>query len=76
MIAMYFSDFFASAFKLAFGLFCLWMFFDNIYHENDPKERLIWSILMLVLMPLLAPLYFFRTFLPRERATVRNLPQS
>lgn len=71
MIAMYLSDFFTATCKLAFGLFCLWMFFDNIYHEKDPKERLIWSILMLILMPLLAPLYFLRTYLPRKRAAAR-----
>lgn len=76
MIAMYFSDFLFGTCKMAFGLFCLWMFCVNVYAETDPKERLIWTFLILLLGPIFAPLYYLRNHLPRQRRNASQLEQT
>ena len=51
----------------AYLAFIIWMFFDCVYSEEDKVERLSWCIVMSIMLPLIAPVYFFRRHLPRRK---------
>lgn len=50
---------------------CMWMFIDCVLNELDHAERRRWALGMSLILPILAPMYYFQRYRPRH---TRHLP--